>query len=68
MEDIKTLPQNKMYALRHGTTDQIWRFGVMWLWPSVSSIAKAWRIAKDVGLVQSNFKDHNVVTIKLTEI
>ena len=64
-----TLPSNKMYALRHGVSKKVWiADGGKWLWNSVQELTKAWNSLKSLGLVESNIKEHRIVTIKLEEM
>ena len=65
-----TLPANKQYALRHGTTGRIWRIcqDGLWLFNSPEGIERAWKTAKKAGLVSSAFSEHTVIVIKLVEV
>ena len=62
------LPTDKQYALRHGTTGRIWRVceDGLWLFNTPDGIKRAWKTAKKAGLVNSEFSDHEIVTINLT--
>ena len=63
------LPTDKMYALRHGITGKIWQVCEgLWLFNTPTSLEKAWNTAKKVGLVGSEFREHKIVVIKLTEV
>ena len=63
-----TLPQNKMYALRHGVNGRIWRLeGVRWLWDSPTQLTEAWNDMKVLGLLESDINEHKIVTILLEE-
>lgn len=64
-----TLPQTRMFILRHGVSDRIWKLeGVRWLWNSPYELTKAWEHMKALGLVESDIKEHRIVTIKLEEL
>lgn len=65
------LPADKMYALRHGTTGKIWLPcgpNGFWLFKTSHSLETCWNNLKKCGLVTSEFHEHKVVTIHLTEV
>ena len=63
------LPYDKMYALRHGITGRIWSVCEgWWMFKSVADMERTWNAMKKCGRVSSEFQEHTVITIKLTEI
>lgn len=63
-----SLPDDKMYALRHGITGKIWcPCEGWWLFKSVRSMEKCWNTLKKTGIVTSNFSEHKIVTVELQE-
>jgi len=62
------LPANQMYALRHGITGKIWfPCRGWWLFTSVSGMQKCWETLKDADIVGSEFSEHKIIVVKLTE-
>lgn len=63
-----SLPDDKMYALRHGATGRIWfPCRGWWLFKSVAGMRRCWDTLKEAGLLNSEFSEHKIVTIRLQE-